>query len=65
MSMKIDHIQVIAEPMGNGFQARINGDSRMWGRGDSIDEAVGSVIRNHFWVELELCVLDQMKKRAA
>lgn len=41
--MNIESIKVIAEPMGNGYQAHINGNPIHWGRGDSLYEAIGCV----------------------
>lgn len=51
--MEIKSIKVIAEPMGNGYQAHINDNPCFWGRGDSIYEAVGSAVSNHVQVNLE------------
>lgn len=46
---KIDlsSIHTRPEPAGRGYQACIDGDWRRWGRGDTVDEAIGSVIRGH------------------
>lgn len=38
-------IEVNPEPMGCGWQSNVEGDKTQWSRGDTIDEAVGSLIR--------------------
>jgi len=41
----IPGVEVLREPMGPGWQAHVLGDPRSWSRGDTQDEAVGSLIR--------------------
>ena len=38
-------IVVQPEPMGRGWQVHVEGQPAQWSRGDSQDEAVGSLIR--------------------
>lgn len=44
-AIDITGIIVEPDPMGRGYQAHVEGDKGRWSRGDSVDEAVGSLIR--------------------
>lgn len=39
-------VDIVPEPMDNGFQANARGGLG-WARGDSVDEAVGNLVRYH------------------
>lgn len=41
----ITGVVILPEPTGNGFQAHVEGNPGDWSRGDTKDEAVGSLIR--------------------
>lgn len=41
----ITGVVVSPEPMGDGWQCHVEGDTKRWSRGDTIDEAVGGLIR--------------------
>jgi hypothetical protein len=43
--INIKAVIVENEPMGDGYQVHIEGNRREWSRGDTIDEAIGSLIR--------------------
>lgn len=44
LCVDIPGIIVRPEPMGNGYQAHVEGNSKNWSRGNTVDEAVGSLI---------------------
>lgn len=41
----ISGVEVQPEPMGRGYQAWVEGDRTRWARGETVDEAVGGLIR--------------------
>lgn len=45
LCIDISGIIVRPEPMGSGYQAHVEGNSKNWSRGDTVDEAIGSLIR--------------------
>lgn len=45
LCIDISGIEVLPEPMGRGWMAHVEGHPEDWSRGDTHDEAVGSLIR--------------------
>ncbi len=45
LCIDITGIEIQPEPAGRGFQAHVEGQPGHWSRGDTEDEAIGSLIR--------------------
>jgi hypothetical protein len=63
MSDTIKFVKVVNEFNGNGFQAWINGDSTLWGRGDTWHEAVTDALMNVIKVEFDEPALERVRSR--